>query len=87
MEADLLVAAVALVERVVEDAKGERERLVCTKVLSSLEGAVVGRVIDHEYLDGVVVSESRRDPHQDVLDRPLGVVRDDEDQQARFHRV
>src|SRR5207253_10065922 len=87
MEADLLVAAVPLIDRVEEHMQLERQRLRAANLFPAFEGLVGGGVVDDEDFDVVVVCEPVRYAGEDILDRALRVVRDDEDQQARSRLV
>jgi hypothetical protein len=84
MEADLLVAAVPLIDGVEEHVQPEWKRLCPADLLAAFEGLIAGRVVDDEDFDVIVVCKPVRDTGENILDRALRVVRDDEDQQARF---
>src|SRR5207244_12968934 len=84
---ELLVAAVPLVDRVDEYVQREWQRLRAAKLFPGFEGLVGGGVVDDEDFDVVVVCEPVRYAGEDILDRALRVVRDDEDQQARSRLV
>ncbi len=56
-------------------------------LMADFEGAIVGGVVDGEDLDIVLFGQSRRNPRQNALDGPLGVVGHHEDQHPGFFRL
>ncbi len=82
--ADLLVAAVALVDRVEEHVQRKRQRALPMHPARALEGPILRRVVEHQHLDVVLVGERARHAREHLADRLLRVVGDDEDEQARL---
>lgn len=74
MKPNLLVAAVALIYRIVENRRWEWY----AKRPSAFEGSVRRRVVDDQDMS-VILCQCRIDPAQDSLNRLFGVIRDDED--------
>ena len=58
--ADLLVAAVALVDRVEEHVQRERQRACALRVAALLERAVLRRIVEHQHFDVVLLAPSWR---------------------------
>ena len=81
VESDLLVAAVALVDRVEQHGQLEGHDPPAVGQFAAQEGVVPGGVVDDEHLHLVARRQIRGDPPEHVLDGPLGVVGDDEDEQ------
>ncbi len=82
VKSDLLVPAIALIHRVGQNRDGKPGVL---KLPGSLEGAVIGGVVDDQDL-GVVFGERRRHALEHRLDGPLRVVGDDKYQQSLGRR-
>ena len=81
MEADLLVAAVALVDRVEQHRQLEGDDPPAVGQFAAEEGVVLGGVVDDEHLHLVPLRQAGRYPPEHVLDGPFRVVGDDEDEQ------
>ena len=79
--ADLLVAAVALVDRVEEDVQRKRQRPFALHHARLLEGAILRRVVEHQHFDVVLLAERVRHAGEDLADGLLRVVGDDEDEE------
>src|SRR5689334_17906328 len=80
VEADFLIAAVTLVDWIVQDGQGERRLSGTFDVIRLLEGGVAGGIVDDEDL-GIVFGKRRRQPADHLLDGPRRIVSDDKDQQ------
>ena len=78
VKADLLIAAVALVDRVEQNRHGKRH---VGEFAGAFKGVVRGGIVDNQDM-GVVPRQGRVDAPEDVLDGRLGVVGDDEDEDA-----
>ena len=81
VKTDLLVAAVTLIVRIEQHRQGERKGFIATQDFAASEGLVGRAVVNDQHLDVVVVQQAGGDSAQRLLNRPLGVVGNDEDQQ------
>ena len=82
MEADLLIAAIALVDRVEQHRHRERQRLLGNRLVPFRKGIVLRGVVDDQGFDIVIRAERLRNPGQDAADRLLCIISDDEDKQT-----
>ena len=86
MVADLLVAAIALVHRVVEH--GHLEGDVSLPDADRLrEGRILGTVVDDQDFDIIRIKQVDRDAPHHFIDGALGEIGDDENKKTQFRYV
>jgi hypothetical protein len=81
VKTDLLVAPVSLVDWIEEDMQREGQPRVAPDTFTQLERPVGRGIVDHEDLNIALVRKSPGNAREHGLDRALGVIRHDEDQQ------
>ena len=85
--ADLLIAAIALVDRIVEHGHLEGNFRIAANPDPLGEGSVLGTVVNDQNLDIISVEQLRRYATHDFLDGTLGEISDNEDKQSWFRFV
>jgi len=79
MKSDLLIAPVALIHRIEQHRKWERQVARLRQALCAFKGLVMRRIVDNQYFC-FVVGKRVWNSSDHALNRLLGVVRNDEDE-------
>src|SRR5579864_1557008 len=87
METELLVATVSLVHGIEKHMKRERRVVFFFYAKTAREGGVLGSIVNDEHFHLVQVGEFRRDAAHHAADGLLGVVGNNENQDARLVTV
>ncbi len=82
--ADFLIAAISLIYRIEKYSKRQRQGAGRLDLVTDLEGAIAGSVVDRENLNLIVFRKAGRNPRENALERAFSIVRYHENQHARL---